>query len=408
MNQTVNDIDFVINIDIELFLKKISKKNIKINKRNIKYHTVSIILDKNEYQITSFRKDLVTFGRAAHVDFVNGLYEDAKRRDFTINTLYLDHNGNLIDPYNGYQHIIEKKLKFVGDPIERIREDYLRIIRYCRFFGAFSRFDHLKNLKSKVLKLLPNIKILSNDRIKKEFLKILLEDKVDICLFKMKSLALDKFILVDRTNDGKGKEFKGFKINNFEIINHIKRYIIDIAQNEKLDLLCVIIPHLYELDRLDDIVRRFEFNKKKIKYLNFIKKLQSLKYFIEENNFNKNFSGEKKIKFLQLIWKFRININSSNITIFENDRIPFNWYKLGLLHMIPFQTITLADFSDLDWPSFPLHRNEIKGLQLNMSFNNQNNLLYKAEEFWVKNKFKSSKEDILDFVNNTLIRNDKV
>jgi len=76
--------------------------------------------------------------------------------------------------------------------------------------------------------------------------------------------------------------------------------------------------------------------------------------------------------------------------------------------MIPFQTITLADFSDLDWPSFPLHRNEIKGLQLNMSFNNQNNLLYKAEEFWVKNKFKSSKEDILDFVNNTLIRNDKV
>lgn len=177
--------------------------------------------------------------------------------------MYLDHNGNLIDPYNGYQHIIEKKLKFVGDPIERIREDYLRIIRYCRFFGAFSRFDHLKNLKSKVLKLLPNIKILSNDRIKKEFLKILLEDKVDICLFKMKSLALDKFILVDRTNDDKGKEFKGFKINNFEIINHIKRYIIDIAQNEKLDLLCVIIPHLYELDRLDDIVRRFEFNKKK-------------------------------------------------------------------------------------------------------------------------------------------------
>ena len=72
--------------------------------------------------------------------------------------------------------------------------------------------------------------------------------------------------------------------------------------------------------------------------------------------------------------------------------------------MIPFQTITLADFSDLDWPSFPLHRNEIKGLQLNMSFNNQNNLLYKAEEFWVKNKFKSSKEDILDFVNKTLIR----
>ena len=99
INQKIYDIDFVINIDINLFLENINKKNIKINATNIRYKTISIILNNKEYQITSFRKDLISFGRSAFVDFTHTLYEDAKRRDFTINALYLDEKGNLIDPF---------------------------------------------------------------------------------------------------------------------------------------------------------------------------------------------------------------------------------------------------------------------------------------------------------------------
>jgi poly(A) polymerase len=152
INQEIYDIDFVINIDIHLFLEKINKKNIKINTTNINYKTISIILNNKEYQITSFRKDLISFGRSAFVDFTFTLHEDAKRRDFTINALYLDEKGNLIDPFGGYNDIMNKKLRFIGDPINRIEEDYLRIIRFCRFFGTFSKVDILKNFKRKIIK----------------------------------------------------------------------------------------------------------------------------------------------------------------------------------------------------------------------------------------------------------------
>ena len=133
---------FVIDIDIHLFLEKIDKKNIKINTININYKTISIILNNKEYQITSFRKDLISFGRSAIVDFTFTLHEDAKRRDFTINALYLDEKGNLIDPFGGYNDIMNKKLRFIGDPISRIEEDHLRILRFSHFINELSK-EHL-------------------------------------------------------------------------------------------------------------------------------------------------------------------------------------------------------------------------------------------------------------------------
>ena len=68
-------------------------------------------MDNTEYQITSLRKDIKTFGRSAVVGFVNSIGIDAKRRDFTINALYLDYEGNLVDPYDGYKDIINKRLE---------------------------------------------------------------------------------------------------------------------------------------------------------------------------------------------------------------------------------------------------------------------------------------------------------
>ena len=135
----------MINTEINSFIEKINKNKIRVNQKNIKYHTISVSLDNDEFQITSLRNDVITYGRSADVDFVDSVYIDAKRRDFTINALYLDYEGNLIDPYNGYQDVINKNLKFVGNPIERIKEDYLRIFRYCRFFGRFSKFNNLQN-----------------------------------------------------------------------------------------------------------------------------------------------------------------------------------------------------------------------------------------------------------------------
>ncbi|MDC1067445.1 hypothetical protein OAQ56_05490, partial [Alphaproteobacteria bacterium] len=79
----MNDIDFVINTEINSFIEKINKNKIRVNQKNIKYHTISVFLNNDEFQITSLRKDVITYGRSADVDFVDSVYIDAKRRDFT-------------------------------------------------------------------------------------------------------------------------------------------------------------------------------------------------------------------------------------------------------------------------------------------------------------------------------------
>ena len=396
----------MINTEINSFIEKINKNKIRVNQKNIKYHTISVFLDNDEFQITSLRNDVITYGRSADVDFVDSVYIDAKRRDFTINALYLDYEGNLIDPYNGYQDVINKNLKFVGNPIERIKEDYLRIFRYCRFFGRFSKFNNLQNSYNEVIKLVNNIKILSNKRVKDEFLKILLEKNLDISLSKMKDLELDKYIFVDIKNSPEIKIHSGFKINSFVRIKYIKSLVIDIIKHEKLDLICVLIPHLYNIQRIEIIANRFELSKQKIKYLNFVKQIQNHNLSIDQKYLRTISSKKKEIKILQLIWDLRVNFNFKNKSLFKNDRIPFNWYKLALFHILPIEILNKLNFFNLEWPSFPLKREEIKFMQPNLGTLEQNDLLYKLEEIWVKHNFKFSKQALLNFASNLLRRND--
>ena len=362
-------------------------------------------MDNNEYQITSLRKDFKTFGRYAVVGFVNSIGIDAKRRDFTINALYLDYEGNLVDPYDGYKDIINKNLKFIGNPIERIKEDYLRLFRYCRFYGKYSRFDDLHKSRNQLLKLVNNIKILSNKRIIDEFLKILLEDNVEFCLTKMKELGLDKYIFINAQNNQNIKKHPGFKIKSFSKIKQIKLYAKEVLQHEKLDLNCVLIPHLYDLKLKDIIVDRFQFSKQKIKYLNFIKIIKNFNFFIDLNFFKQMTLKEKEIKILQFVWECRVKGDFNNKTIFKNDRIPFNWYKLALLHILPVKIIDQLDFNKLVWPTFPLSRQEIRIIEPGLNHQEENNLLYKSEEFWVKNDFKNSNKDLLNFVTKLSKRN---
>ena len=396
----------MINTEINSFIEKINKNKIRVNQKNIKYHTISVFLDNDEFQITSLRNDVITYGRSADVDFVDSVYIDAKRRDFTINALYLDYEGNLIDPYNGYEDVINKNLKFVGNPIERIKEDYLRIFRYCRFFGRFSKFNNLQNSYNEVIKLVNNIKILSNKRVKDEFLKILLEKNLDISLSKMKDLELDKYIFVDIKNSPEIKIHSGFKINSFVRIKYIKSLVIDIIKHEKLDLICVLIPHLYNIQRIEIIANRFELSKQKIKYLNFVKQIQNHNLSIDQKYLRTISSKKKEIKILQLIWDLRVNFNFKNKSLFKNDRIPFNWYKLALFHILPIEILNKLNFFNLEWPSFPLKREEIKFMQPNLGTLEQNDLLYKLEEFWVKHNFKFSKQALLNFASKLLRRND--
>ena len=85
-------------------------------------------------EITTLRKDISTDGRHAKISFTDSWEEDSKRRDFTINSIYLDSNGKIFDPHSGVADLNSKKVKFIGRPDERIKEDYLRILRFLLDF----------------------------------------------------------------------------------------------------------------------------------------------------------------------------------------------------------------------------------------------------------------------------------
>ena len=93
-------------------------------------------------KLPHLRKDVTTDGRHAKVEFSLDWKEDASRRDFSINSIYSDDEGNLFDPNNGKKDLEEGSINFIGDTEDRIKEDYLRILRYIRFFLNYSKHEH--------------------------------------------------------------------------------------------------------------------------------------------------------------------------------------------------------------------------------------------------------------------------
>ena len=385
-DEIVTDIDFVINEDIKKFAKQISKNNVIVKDNYIKYKTISLLINKKEYHITSFRKDLISYGRSALVDIAASLNDDVKRRDFTINSLYLDSKGNLTDFFNGENDLIKRKLVFIGNPVDRIEEDYLRIIRFCRFSGNFDN-KMSKNLKKEITLRVPKIINLSNKRIRDEIDKILLTKNCYKCFLMMTKLSLDKYLLINKNNYRRSEISSGFVLKNFGIIDFIKSNAKTVIQNEKLDLISVIMIHLYGASNVEMIINRFDLNKRKTKFLYFVRKLINLKVNIKNNFLGIIECREKKIKLLQLIWKLRSCINSKKQGLFKKDQIPFNWYKLGLLHVLSFEKIKNVDFEELNWPIFPLVRDDILKTKKITAYDEVERLFFQAEDFWVNNNF---------------------
>ena len=164
------------------------------------------------------------------------------------------------------------------------------------------------------------------------------------------------------------------------------------------------MPHLYNLENFDKIIKRFELNKRKIKFLNFIKQLKNNELIVNQNNMKKLKSKEIELYVLKLIWKYRCKINKVNKGFFMKDRIPFNWYKFGLLHVFPIEIIKQIDLFNLEWPILTLTRKKIQNLQDKTYFKNIDDLIFKAEDFWVNNDFNSSPENILTFLESHLFK----
>ncbi len=133
----VADVDFATDAAPDVVMELAQKAGLKVVPTGIGHGTVTVVMHGVGYEITTFRKDVSSDGRRAVVAFSDNIEDDAKRRDFTMNALYLAASGQVIDPLGGLEDARARHLRFIENAFERITEDYLRILRYFRFYALY-------------------------------------------------------------------------------------------------------------------------------------------------------------------------------------------------------------------------------------------------------------------------------
>ena len=137
LHEPVSDLDLATDATPQNVTGLAELAGFKVIPTGFDHGTVTVIAGGVVHEVTTFRRDVATDGRRATVSFSTDLADDAARRDFTMNALYAEPSGEVVDPLGGLPDLIARHVRFVGDPEQRIREDYLRILRFFRFHAVY-------------------------------------------------------------------------------------------------------------------------------------------------------------------------------------------------------------------------------------------------------------------------------
>jgi poly(A) polymerase len=167
------DIDIATPALPEQVMAALAAAKIRAVPTGLAHGTVTAVIPPRTFEITTLRRDVETFGRHARVAFDAGWAEDAARRDFTINAIYLAPDGTLDDPVGGRADLTARRVRFVGDPATRIAEDVLRVLRYYRFETRFGHGDGDAAARAACRDAVGKLAMLSAERVARELLRLL-------------------------------------------------------------------------------------------------------------------------------------------------------------------------------------------------------------------------------------------
>lgn len=167
-----SDIDLATNLLPERVIELLSAAGVKVIPTGLKHGTVTAIFGLQQFQITTLRKDIDCDGRHASIVFTDSWQEDAARRDFTINALSATIEGELFDYFGGLADLKAQKVRFIGDALDRIQEDYLRILRFYRFSAKYGNGSFDSEICRICSECREKIKLLSEERIYSELEKV--------------------------------------------------------------------------------------------------------------------------------------------------------------------------------------------------------------------------------------------
>lgn len=177
----VEDIDIATPLTPDEVSRRLVAAGMQAVPTGIEHGTITAVTNKKPFEITTLRRDVSTDGRRATVAFSTDWAEDARRRDFTMNALYADAMGQVFDLVGGIADLQARRVKFIGDPAQRIAEDYLRILRLFRFHAWYGKGEIDADGLRACAAAKAEIKTLSGERIQKEMLKLLAaEDPVPV------------------------------------------------------------------------------------------------------------------------------------------------------------------------------------------------------------------------------------
>ena len=365
-NEKVDDIDLATNLVPEQVCEVLKKKEINYYESGIDHGTITALIDNYKFEITTLRKDVSTDGRHAKVEFTNNWKDDASRRDFTINAIYSDAEGNLFDPYNGKKDLEEGCINFIGDVNKRIQEDYLRILRYIRFFLNYSKQPHNSEILRKLKINIGGVSKLSKERLLDELKKIFKLGTLEKLINEKLSLELILIIFPELKN-----------YNLFNKLNSEKRNVL--REVDFIFLLSLMI--IDNSDNVDYFLYKYNLSKKdqkRIKIIHgFYKDKFNLKKFTQYN-FNEYFYYEGNQAVLDVL-RFKVikskKIDKSLIELIE-------YYKNKPIPKMPIGAELLMQKYKIP-----------EGKQLGVK-------LKKIEVEWVKNNFTISDKQVENIIEN--------
>lgn len=199
LEQDVRDIDLATPDSPEQVTVLLEAAGIKAVPTGIGHGTITAVHDGNHFEVTTLRRDVETDGRHAVVEFTDDWEADAARRDFTINALYADANGTVYDPADGLPDLKAGRLRFVGDPKQRIEEDALRVLRFFRLFAHYGRTQPDADSLAACADMAESVRSLSAERVTGELFRLLSAPDALAALTMMASAGVLQQILPEAT-----------------------------------------------------------------------------------------------------------------------------------------------------------------------------------------------------------------
>ncbi len=198
LGRVAHDIDIATSLPPDRMARALADAGIRTVATGLEHGTLTALSGDGSFEVTSLRRDVETFGRHAKVAFGADWIEDAARRDFTINALYSSMDGDLFDPWGGLGDLATGKIRFIGKAEDRIREDYLRVLRFFRFQSRFGRLPMDRVALAACCRFAAALGTLSKERVRSELLRLLAQDNAGTVIATMLRGGIFRAILPGR------------------------------------------------------------------------------------------------------------------------------------------------------------------------------------------------------------------